>query len=208
MAIHVRRREFIVTLLGGAAVSWPLAHAQQTFPTRTVRFILPFGAGSASDATARLFAERLSARWGKPVVVENRPGGDGLVSLDAFVDAHDDHTMWFGPAGTFNVLPYQHDRLPFDPQRDLNPIASVSEVVLVVSTPISMNVNSIDELTAMGRAQPGQLNAAAVGDREGSPSRIKQAPSDLAEGRIQVLSTSLAVVQPLSKAGRASKCWR
>ena len=61
-------------LIGGAA-------AQQMFPTRTVHFILPFGAGSASDTTARLFAERLSARWGKPVVVENRPGGDGLVSL-------------------------------------------------------------------------------------------------------------------------------
>ena len=73
-------------LIGGAA-------AQQMFPTRTVRFILPFGAGSASDTTARLFAERLSARWGKPVVVENRPGGDGLVSLDAFVGAHEDHTI-------------------------------------------------------------------------------------------------------------------
>jgi tripartite-type tricarboxylate transporter receptor subunit TctC len=95
-------------------------------------------------------------------VVENRPGGDGLVSLNAFVGAHDDHTMWFGPAGTFNVLPYQHDTLPFDPKRDLNPVASVSEVVLAVSTPVSMNVNSIDELVAIARAQPGKLNAAAA----------------------------------------------
>jgi tripartite-type tricarboxylate transporter receptor subunit TctC len=212
------RREFVSLLVG--TVAWPLAvHAQQTFPTRTVRFILPFGAASASDATARLFAERLSARWGKPVVVENRPGGDGLVSLDAFVGAHDDHTMWFGPAGTFNVLPYQHDRLPFDLQRDLNPIASVSEVVLAVSTPVSMDVKSIDELVAMARAQPGKLNAAAANGISDFllfgffksmglqvarvPYRdIMQAPSDLAEGRIQVLSTSLAVVQPLSKAGR------
>ena len=139
MIATMRRRTFI-TLVGGAA-AWPLvARAQQMFPTRTVHFILPFGAASASDTTARLFAERLSARWGKPVVVENRPGGDGLVSLDAFVGTHEDHTMWFGPAGTFNVLPYQHDTLPFDPKHDLNPIASVSEVVLAVSTPLSMNV--------------------------------------------------------------------
>jgi len=199
-------------LIGGAA-------AQQVFPTRTVRFILPYGPGSASDTTARLFAERLSARWGKPVVVENRPGGDGLVSLDAFAGAHDDHTMWFGPAGAFNVLPYQHDTLPFDPKRDLNPIASVSEVVLAVSTPVSMNVSSVDDLVAMARAQPGKLNAAAANGISDFllfgffksmglqvarvPYRdIMQAPSDLAESRIQVLSTSLAVVQPLSKAGR------
>ena len=219
MIAGMKRREFI-TLLGGVAAAWPLAaRAQQMFPTRTVHFILPFGAASASDTTARLFAERLSARWGKPVVVENRPGGDGLVSLDAFVGAHDDHTMWFGPAGTFNVLPYQHDTLPFDPKRDLNPIASVSEVVLAVSTPVSMNVNSIDELVAMARAQPGKLNAAAANGISDFllfgffksmglqivrvPYRdIMQAPSDLAQSRIQVLSTSLAVVQPLSKAGR------
>src|SRR5215813_11135269 len=214
------RRNFLHLAAGAAAlpavarIAWA-----QAYPTRTVRFILPFGAGSASDTTARLFAERLSARLGKPVVVENRPGGDGLVSLDAFVGAHEDHTMWFGPAGTFNVLPYQHDTLPFDPKRDLNPIASVSEVVLAVSTPVSMNVNSIDELVAMARAQPGKLNAAAANGISDFllfgffksmglqivrvPYRdIMQAPSDLAESRIQVLSTSLAVVQPLSKAGR------
>src|ERR1700684_1914931 len=83
--------------------------AQATYPTRTVRFILPYGAASASDTTARLFADRLSTRWGKPVVVENRPGGDGIVSLQAFVAANDDHALWFGPAGVFTVLPYQHD---------------------------------------------------------------------------------------------------
>ena len=199
-------------LIGGTA-------AQQTFPARTVHFILPFGPASASDMTARLFADRSSARWGKPVVVENRPGGDGLVSLDAFVGAHDDHTMWFGPAGTFNVLPYQHDTLPFDPKRDLNPIASVSEVVLAISMPVSMNVTSIDQLVALARAQPGRLNAAAANGISDFllfgfiksmgleivrvPYRdIMQAPNDLAESRIQVLSTSLAVVQPLSRAAR------
>ena len=93
------------TAMGSAA-------AQQAYPERTVRFILPYGAASASDTTARLFADRLSAKWGKPVVVENRPGGDGIVSMQAFVAANDDHTLWFGPAGAFTVLPYQHDTLP------------------------------------------------------------------------------------------------
>lgn len=195
------------------------AAAQQAFPTHTVRFILPFGPASASDMTARLFADRLSKRWGQPVVVENRPGGDGLLSLNAFVDSHDDHTFWFGPAGTFNVLPYEHDKIPFDIRRDIVPIASVSQVVLAVSMPAAMNVNSVDELVALARKEPGKLNAAAAQgisefllfgfakkmgiDIVKVPYRdIMQAPNDLVGGRIEVLSTSLAVVQPLAKAGR------
>jgi tripartite-type tricarboxylate transporter receptor subunit TctC len=200
-------------LLAGGAM------AQSTYPTRTVKFILPFNPASASDITARLFADRLAARWGKPVVVENRPGADGIVSIQAFVGAHDDHTLWFGPAGIFTVQPYDHDTLPYDAKRDLVPIVSVSDVVLAVSTPASMNVNTIDQLVALAKAQPGKLNAAAANGISDFllfgwiknmdlqivkvPYRdIMQAPNDLAEGRIQVLSTSLAVVQPLMQAGK------
>src|SRR5215469_8333550 len=98
-----------VTIVFALAVTLPLvcgAAAQQAYPTKTVRLILPFGPASATDITARLFADRLSKRWEKPVVVENRPGGDGLVSVNAMVDARDDHALWYGPAGLFNVLPY------------------------------------------------------------------------------------------------------
>lgn len=195
------------------------AAAQQAYPTKTVRFILPFGPASATDITARLFADRLSQRWSKPVVVENRPGGDGLVSLNAFVDARDDHVLWFGPAGVFNVLPYGHDKLPFDVKRDLVPIVSISQVVLALSMPATINVNSVDEMVKLIRAQPGKLNGAAAQglsdfllfgfarqkglDLARVPYRdIMQAPNDLVESRIQVLSTSYAVVQPLAKAGR------
>jgi tripartite-type tricarboxylate transporter receptor subunit TctC len=195
------------------------AVAQQNYPVRTVRLILPYGAASASDITARLFADRLSARWGKPVVVENRPGGDGIVSIQAFVAAGDDHTLWFGPAGVFTVAPYYHDTLSYDAQRDLLPIVSISDVVLAISTPASMNINSLDQLIALARAQPGKLNAAAAtgisdfllfgfAKKMGLEiahvpyKDIMQAPNDLAESRIQVLSTSLAVVRPLMLAGR------
>jgi tripartite-type tricarboxylate transporter receptor subunit TctC len=195
------------------------ATAQQAYPSHTVRFILPFNPASASDITARLFADRLAARWGKPVVVENRPGGDGLVSLQAFVGANDDHTLWFGPAGIFTVLPYGHDTLSFDPQRDIVPIVSVSDVVLAVSAPASLHIDTIDQLVALAKAQPGKLNAAAANGISDFlifgwikemgleivkvPYRdIMQAPNDLAEERIQVLSTSFAVVQPLMRAGK------
>ena len=71
---------------------------------------MPFGAASATDITARLFADRLSTRWGKPVVVENRPGGDGLVALNAFIGARDDHTLFFGPAAIFLVHLYDEEK--------------------------------------------------------------------------------------------------
>jgi tripartite-type tricarboxylate transporter receptor subunit TctC len=195
------------------------ATAQQNYPTRTVRFILPYGAASATDITARLFADRLSALWGKPVVVENRVGGDGLVALNAFVDAHDDHTLFVGPAGSFEVLPYSQDTMPFDAKREIVPIVCISEVVLAVSVSSSLGVNTLDQLVTLARAQPGTLNAAAASGISDFllfgwfknmdlqiahvPYRdIMQAPNDLASGRIQVLSTSLAVPLPLAQAGK------
>jgi tripartite-type tricarboxylate transporter receptor subunit TctC len=202
-----------------AAIAAGIATAQQAYPTRPVNFILPYGAASATDITARLFADRLSTLWGKPVIVENRVGGDGLVALNAFVGAHDDHTLFVGPVGSFEVLPYNLDTLPFDLKRDIVPIVSISEVVLAISVPTSLNVNSLDQLVALARAEPGKLNAAAASgisdfllfgffknmglDVAHVPYRdIMQAPNDLASGRIQVLSTSLAVPQPLAHAGK------
>ncbi len=197
--------------IGGAAA--------QAYPTRAVRFIVPFGAASGADITARLFADRLTARWGKPVVVENRPGGDGLVAIGAFVGANDDHTLLLGPAGTFAVHPYEHDKLPYEAERDLLPIVSITTIILAVSTSPSLKVGSLGELVALIRAQPGKLNAAAANGNSDFllfgflkssglqvakvPYRdILQAPNDLAEGRIQLLATSLAVVLPPMQAGR------
>jgi tripartite-type tricarboxylate transporter receptor subunit TctC len=191
----------------------------QTYPARTVRFIVPFGAASGTDITARLFADRLAARWGKPVLVENRPGGDGLVAVAAFIAANDDHTLLFAPVGTFTVHPYEHEKLPYDVERDLLPITSVSAIILAISSSASLKVDSLGELVELARAQPGKLNAAAANGNADFllfgflkstglqmakvPYRdILQAPNDLAEGRIQVLMTSFAVVQPQMQTGR------
>ena len=214
----MRRLFAIAIVLAAVAGILPGAPAQQTYPTRTVRLILPFGAASATDITARLLADRLSTRWGKPVVVENRPGGDGLVALNAFLGARDDHTLFFGPAAIFLVHLYDEEKPSYDP-RDIMPIAQIYVTVLAISVPMSLNVGMMDELIALARAQPGKLNAAAATGNSDFlifgfiksmglqiakvPYRdIMQAPNDLAEDRIQILSSSLAVAQPMMRAGR------
>ena len=121
-------------ILFGVAALFAVLHglagaSAESYPQRAVRFILPFGPGAGVDITARMLAERLAARWGKPVVVENRPGGDGIVAINVFTSAKDDHTLLFVPTSTFTAHPYTHDKLPYDPQRDLLPIATVTVIV-------------------------------------------------------------------------------
>ena len=80
----------------------------QSWPQRPVKFVIPFGPGAGADIAARLLSERLPARWGKPVVIENRPGGDGLLAIQAFLAANDDHTLLYTPSGNFTVHPFQY----------------------------------------------------------------------------------------------------
>src|SRR5215813_10673933 len=87
-------------VVSALAFGAPPSHAQ-SWPQRSVKFILPLGPGSGVDISARLFADRLSPRWGQPVVVENRPGGDGMVAINAVVAAHDDHQLLFSPTSSF-----------------------------------------------------------------------------------------------------------
>jgi tripartite-type tricarboxylate transporter receptor subunit TctC len=132
----------VVGLLAVLAASPGRSLAQtspQSWPQRPVKFIVPFGPGAGADIGARLLAERLPARWGKPLVIENRPGGDGLVAIQAFLSAGDDHTLLFTPSGNFTVHPYQYDKLPYTPA-DLVPIARVSNTILAVGVPESMKV--------------------------------------------------------------------
>src|SRR5580700_5232339 len=101
----------------------------ETWPQRNVRFVVALGPGSGADIAARLIAERLSARWGKPVVVENRPGGDGIVGVSAFAGSRDDHILLVSPTSAFTAHPYQHESLPYKAS-DLVPIVRISNTVL------------------------------------------------------------------------------
>ena len=210
---------FVAAIALAANLNIPGSASAQTYPQRTVKFILPFGPASGTDITARLVADRLAARWGKAAVIENRPGGDGLVAINAFIAANDDHTLLWVPVGTFAVHPYDKDKLPYEAERDLLPVANVTSLFLAATTSTALNVNSMRELVELVRANPGKFNwAAANGNADflmsgflksnglemaKVPYRdILQAPNDLAENRIQLLSSSLAIVTPLMQAGK------
>jgi tripartite-type tricarboxylate transporter receptor subunit TctC len=191
----------------------------QTWPQRPVRFLVPFGAGSATDITARLFADRLSQRWGQAVVIENRPGGDSNIAVGAFASARDDHTILYSAPNPITVNPILYDKLPYDPAQDFVPISLGSEIFIVVAAPESLKINSLPELVALARAQPGKLNWVATPgvvyymfagfvrnaglDMSQVPYRdFTQAVNDLAEGRIQVTVTSLATARPQVETGK------
>jgi len=190
----------------------------QSWPTRTVRFLLPLGPGAGVDIGSRLFADRLSAKWGQPVVVENRPGGDGVVAISTFVNARDDHVLLSSPTSSFTAHPYLHDNLPYKAS-DLQPIARVSNTIITVSVPASMPVSSLKELVAMVRSQPGKLNWAGLTgaldflfagwlkseglDAPKVPYRNPvEAANDVAEGRVQIYEAAYAIVRPQVEAGK------
>ena len=190
----------------------------QTWPQRNVKLILPLGPGSGIDISARLFADRLTMRWGQSVIVENRPGGDGIVALGAFAGARDDHILLFSPTSSFTAHPYQHENLPYRPD-DLMPIARVSNTVVTISVPAALKVASLRDLFAQVRAQPGKFNWAGVTGaldflfegflkREGlSMAKVPyrnpvEAANDLGEARVQIYEAALAIVQPQIQAGK------
>src|SRR3954468_19324617 len=109
------RASMIAAAFVAALAALPLISQAQSWPQRPIRFVIPFGPGAGADIGARLIQEKLSTRWGKPVVVENRPGGDSFIAIQAVLSANDDHTFYFGPSGSFIVHPYQYLKLPYNP---------------------------------------------------------------------------------------------
>jgi tripartite-type tricarboxylate transporter receptor subunit TctC len=197
----------------------PISKAQaQSWPQRPVRFIIPFGPGAGADIGARLIQERLQKKWGQPVVIENRPGGDSIIAIQAVLSANDDHTFLWGPSGNFIVHPFQYKKLPYDPN-DIVPAARFSSTILSIGVPTSMNIKTVAELVKAARANEGKFNSAAVPGitelaqdyfmhnhkitTQKVPYKdIVQAATDLGEGRLQIYSSSYAIQRPHHEGGR------
>src|SRR6202049_3183818 len=157
----LRNAALLAGLIAGLVLPPTASQAQapspaQAWPQRPVKFIVPLAPGPGGDIGARLLADRLPARWGKPVVIENRPGADGLVAIQAFVNAADDHTLLFTPAGSFTVHPLQYAKLPYVPE-DLVPIARVSNTILAIGVPASLKIGTLADFAQYARAHSGKL---------------------------------------------------
>jgi len=190
----------------------------QTWPQRPVKFIVTLGPGSGVDFGTRLLGDRLSKRWGQPVVVENRPGGDAVVAVTAVISANDDHVLLASPTSALTAHPYMLQQMPYQ-DSDLVPIARGWNTIIVIAVATSMDVKTMRDLVAMTRANPGKLNwAGTTGaidflfagflkknnlEMARVPYRNPQdAANDVATGRIQVTEASLATLRPQLQAGK------
>ncbi|NKE47357.1 tripartite tricarboxylate transporter substrate binding protein [Roseomonas frigidaquae] len=163
MSREIGRRAALAlpALLLPLAARAPQALAQAPWPDRPVRFIQGFGAGGTTDIVARLLAPAMSAAWGQPVVVENRPGAGGTLAANTLARANDGHTLMLLNNG-FAVSAALYRTLPYDPRADIDPVAMVASTGLVILAGPN-GPKDMAELVAQAKARPDTINFATVG---------------------------------------------
>ncbi len=202
---------------------WSLAAgAAAEYPERPVRFIVPQAAGSATDTVARILAPELSKNLGQQIVVENRPGGALTIGIDLVAkSAPDGYTIGMGPVGAMAITRHMVSKLPYDIERDLQPIALVTRGHLLLAVSPSLPVNSVQDLIDYAKKNPGKLTNASSSN--GSPGHVggelfklmtgtdivhvpykggAMAINDLIAGHVQLMFESLNSIAPYAKSGK------
>jgi tripartite-type tricarboxylate transporter receptor subunit TctC len=212
-------RGLLLTLL--LTCSLPAA-AVAEYPDRPIRLIVPQAAGSATDTAARLLAATLGPELGQQVVVEDRPGAALTLGLDLVAKSPaDGYTLGMGPIGALAITRHMVKRLPYDIERDFQPIAMVTRGQMVLAVSPQLPVNSVADLIADAKAHPGKLSNASSSN--GSPGHVggelfkymtgtdivhvpykggAPAINDLIAGRVQVMFESLNSISPFAHSGQ------
>ncbi|MBM3344348.1 MAG: tripartite tricarboxylate transporter substrate binding protein [Betaproteobacteria bacterium] len=153
----MRALQKIILAASLAAIALPdIAHAQHKFPSKPIRLATGTPAGSQTDTIARMLGQKMSERWGQPVVVENRPGAGGLLAANVVAKATPDgHTLWF--TLNFSILAALQPNLPFDPFKDFVGVSQVGYVTQTLFVAPALGIKSIKDLVALAHAQPGKI---------------------------------------------------
>lgn len=175
-----QRRIVLLVIATLTAVSWARGGAAQDWPARSVLVVSPFAAGSANDTVARVVLDQVSQQTGQPFVVENRPGGGGVVGVASVVRAEPDgYTLLLSSASMSSAV-ILHKSLPYDELNDLEPVAMLSTQPSVLVAAPGKGFRSVADLVAAAKARPGALNFASAGI--GSASHIAGERFRLAAG--------------------------
>ena len=220
----MQRRHLIQALAASAGLSTigQGARAQAAFPTRPVTIVVPFGPGGATDLTARLVAEKLGARWGQPVVVDNKGGAGGNVGSALVAKAAPDgHTLVLGVTGSHGINLSLYPNMPYHPQRDFEPLTQATIFPNAIAVHPSVPAKDLRELIALARSRPGQLSYGSDGNGTASHLGVELIKADarvyithipyrggasmlndLVGNQIDIGITGLPASLPLARAGK------
>lgn len=218
----MRDRTIACGVLIVAAVVGKAAFAQASYPAKPIRFIVAYGPGSTLDIMARTLGPHLNQALGQPVIVENRPGAGGMIGTDAAAKAAPDgHTMTMSALGPLATNPALYPKSPFDPVRDFAGVALIATGPVVIVTHPSVPARRLQDLVALAKARPGQLNFGSPG--VGSSPHLAgellksvtatdivhvpykgnaEALTDLVGGQVSIVFSGVPPVVPLAQAGR------
>jgi tripartite-type tricarboxylate transporter receptor subunit TctC len=157
------RRHF--TLAASAAACLPATlRAQAAWPSKAVRFVVPFAPGGSSEIIARTLAVELSKGLGQSVYVDNKPGAAGNIAMSEVAQSTDQHTLILGHIGTLAVNPYIFDKLPYDPVRDFKPVTLMAKVPSLYLVHPDVPAKNLKEFVALAKSKPGRLNYGSAGN--------------------------------------------
>ncbi|CAM5782614.1 Bug family tripartite tricarboxylate transporter substrate binding protein [Rhizobacter fulvus] len=220
---HPNRRDALrLSLAAAGAAALPFAaRAQVAWPSKPVRFVVPFAPGGSSEIVARAAAAELTKLLGQSVYVDNKPGGAGNVAMAEVARADDQHTLVLGHIGTLAVNPYIFDKLPYDPNKDFKPISLLAKVPSLYVVHPDVPAKNLKEFVALCKARPGALNYGSAGNGSAghlAMEYLKMATNifilhvpyrgtgpqltDLLAGRLQAASVGAPAILQFIKAGK------
>jgi tripartite-type tricarboxylate transporter receptor subunit TctC len=160
----MKRRLVLLALPAAMALCADGVRAQPAWPGRPVRIVVPTGPGSSLDLIARVLGDKLAAKWGQPVVIENKPGAGGMLGLDVAAKASDGHTLALGFNGPVAFAPFLYRKMPYDPAKDLLPVIMTTSQANVLAVGEKVPVKTVAEFVAWAKGQGGKVNYASLGN--------------------------------------------